>query len=38
MRHQANALRKSGQNSVKVGGPGVGGAVVAVAGSARTIG
>ncbi|MFD5696557.1 MFS transporter [Streptomyces lasiicapitis] len=38
MRHQANALLKIGQNSVKVGGPAVGGAVVAVAGPAWTIG
>jgi hypothetical protein len=38
MRHQANALLKIGQNSVKIGGPVVGGAVVAVAGPAWTIG
>ncbi|MFD4560523.1 MFS transporter [Streptomyces sp. NPDC058469] len=38
MRHQANALLKIGQNSVKIGGPAVGGAVVAAAGPAWTIG
>ncbi|MFJ5842217.1 MFS transporter [Streptomyces shenzhenensis] len=38
MRHQANALLKIGQNSVKVGGPAVGGAVVALVGPAWTIG
>jgi len=38
MRHQANALLKIGQNAVKVGGPAIGGAVVAIAGPAWTIG
>ncbi|MEV5879374.1 MFS transporter [Streptomyces sp. NPDC052101] len=38
MRHQANALLKIGQNSVKVGGPAVGGVVVVLAGPAWTIG
>ncbi|MFD7897608.1 MFS transporter [Streptomyces sp. NPDC059743] len=38
MRHQANALLKVGQNSVKIGGPAVGGAVAALAGPAWAIG
>lgn len=38
MRHTANALLKIGQNTVKVGGPALGGFLVAVAGPAWVIG
>lgn len=38
MRHAANALLKIGQNTVKVGGPALGGVLVAVAGPAWVIG
>ncbi|MER6443989.1 MFS transporter [Streptomyces venezuelae] len=38
MRHAANALLKIGQNVVKVGGPALGGVLVAVAGPAWVIG
>lgn len=38
MRYQANALLKIGQNSVKVAGPAVGGALVAAFGPSWVIG
>lgn len=38
LRHAANALLKIGQNTVKVGGPALGGALVGVFGSAWAIG